>query len=191
MINGSFPLVNNFAVNRVANLTLQYKQFSVADSLWLMVVGCINLILIGMYLEYALPKEFGKRRHPLFFLMCCCKKGEKKTNPDEVNKIDAGEHETQYLDKASYENVPFEIQQKEAEDRILKVTNLKKVFDNGFKAVDGVNIKMYEDQIFVLLGHNGAGKTTTINMLTGLFESSHGSAELCGIDMFNDMDAVR
>lgn len=123
--------------------------------------------------------------------MCCCKKGEKKTNPDEVNKIDAGEHETQYLDKASYENVPFEIQQKEAEDRILKVTNLKKVFDNGFKAVDGVNIKMYEDQIFVLLGHNGAGKTTTINMLTGLFESSHGSAELCGIDMFNDMDAVR
>jgi ATP-binding cassette subfamily A (ABC1) protein 3 len=50
---------------------------------------------------------------------------------------------------------------------------------------------MYEDQIFVLLGHNGAGKTTTINMLTGLFPETEGNAELYGIDMFNDMDAVR
>lgn len=155
-----------------------------------MIVGGINLLLIGLYLEYALPKEFGRRRHPLFFLMCCCNKSDKAKKTDVAN-ISQGDHETQYLDKACYEGVPYEIAQKEAEDRILKVTNLKKVFDNGFKAVDGVNIKMYEDQIFVLLGHNGAGKTTTINMLTGLFEQSHGSAELCGIDMFNDMDKVR
>lgn len=57
--------------------------------------------------------------------------------------------------------------------------------------MDGVNLKMYQDQIFVMLGHNGAGKTTTINMLTGLFEQSHGTAELFGIDMFNDMSSVR
>jgi len=35
-------------------------------------------------------------------------------------------------------------------------------------AVDNLNLKMYKNQIFVLLGHNGAGKTTTISMLTGL-----------------------
>ena len=29
-------------------------------------------------------------------------------------------------------------------------------------------MRMYTDQIFVLLGHNGAGKTTTISMLTGM-----------------------
>jgi hypothetical protein len=39
-----------------------------------MAVGGINLILIGVYLEYALPKEYGRRKHPLFCLMCCCKK---------------------------------------------------------------------------------------------------------------------
>lgn len=55
----------------------------------------------------------------------------------------------------------------------------------------GVNLKMYADQIFVLLGHNGAGKTTTMNMLTGLYEQSEGSAQLFGIDMFNDMQGVR
>ena len=37
-----------------------------------------------------------------------------------------------------------------------------------------MNIKMYTDQIFVLLGHNGAGKTTTISMLTGLLQPTEG-----------------
>lgn len=50
---------------------------------------------------------------------------------------------------------------------------------------------MYEDQIFVLLGHNGAGKTTTINMLTGLFAQTNGAASLYGVDMFTEMDKVR
>ena len=31
-------------------------------------------------------------------------------------------------------------------------------------------MKMYDSQIFALLGHNGAGKTTTISMLTGLIK---------------------
>lgn len=50
---------------------------------------------------------------------------------------------------------------------------------------------MYQNQIFALLGHNGAGKTTTLSMLTGLIESSNGSAEVFGTDLFNDMDDVR
>lgn len=100
-------------------------------------------------------------------------------------------HETKYLDPSCHEGVAPEIALKEDENKILKISDLMKVYNNGFKAVDGVNLKMYEDQIFVLLGHNGAGKTTTISMLTGLFEQSGGSAELFGIDMFNDMTQVR
>lgn len=42
-----------------------------------------------------------------------------------------------------------------------------------------------------MLGHNGAGKTTTISMLTGLFGASEGSAEIFGIDVFNEMGRVR
>lgn len=49
------------------------------------------------------------------------------------------------------------------------------MYENGFKAVDGINLKIYSDQIFVLLGHNGAGKTSAISMLSGLFEASEGN----------------
>jgi ABC-2 type transport system ATP-binding protein len=52
--------------------------------------------------------------------------------------------------------------------KILKITGLKKTYENGFEAVKGLNLKIYNGQIFALLGHNGAGKTTTLQMLTGL-----------------------
>jgi ATP-binding cassette subfamily A (ABC1) protein 3 len=48
------------------------------------------------------------------------------------------------------------------------VRNLSKSF-GGQLAVNDLSFKMYENQIFALIGHNGAGKSTTINMLTGLF----------------------
>lgn len=65
------------------------------------------------------------------------------------------------------------------------------MYENGFKAVNGINLKMFADQIFVLLGHNGAGKTTTISMLTGLFGPTSGQAEVFGTDIFSEMQEVR
>jgi len=66
-----------------------------------------------------------------------------------------------------------------------------KQYPNGFKAVNGLNLKMYADQIFVLLGHNGAGKSSTISVLTGLYEPTEGEAEVFGIDMFREFRKVR
>jgi len=68
---------------------------------------------------------------------------------------------------------------------------LHKIYENGFKAVNGLNFKMFSDEIFCLLGHNGAGKTSTISMLTGLINSSEGDVNLFGIDMFSRMDDAR
>jgi ATP-binding cassette subfamily A (ABC1) protein 3 len=165
----------------------------VGDAYWLFVVNGITIFLIGLYLELVLPKDYGRRRHPFFFLMCCCnrEKGKSSTTILNDSKRDDKDFEIKYLNPDCYEAVPREIAQKEEGGKVLKISDLKKVFDNGFKAVDGVNLKMYSDQIFVLLGHNGAGKTTTLNMLTGLFEQSQGAAEVFGIDMFNDMGTVR
>ena len=79
----------------------------------------------------------------------------------------------------------------EATGDYLAIQDLRKTFSGGFYAVRGVNVKMYNSQIFALLGHNGAGKTTVISMLTGLFKKSAGRARCFDVDMFEQVDEVR
>jgi ATP-binding cassette subfamily A (ABC1) protein 3 len=54
------------------------------------------------------------------------------------------------------------------------IRNLDKTFKKDIHAVRNLNMNMYTDQIFVLLGHNGAGKTSTISMLTGMIKPTSG-----------------
>jgi ATP-binding cassette subfamily A (ABC1) protein 3 len=122
MINGSFSLCNNFAVGRVANWTLQYQNFAFIDSIWLLIVGGLNWLIFGLYLEYALPKEFGRRRHPLFFLTCLCEKKNREVTAE--SRADAEVNELANLDPKCYEQVPFEIQQKEKQNKVLKIGEL-------------------------------------------------------------------
>lgn len=42
-----------------------------------------------------------------------------------------------------------------------------------------------------MLGHNGAGKTSTISMLTGLYTSTEGVAEVFGFNLADDLDTIR
>jgi ATP-binding cassette subfamily A (ABC1) protein 2 len=56
----------------------------------------------------------------------------------------------------------------------IKVNHLFKTFGKN-RVVDDLSLRMYENQIFALLGHNGAGKTTTINILTGMISPDSGS----------------
>ncbi len=46
----------------------------------------------------------------------------------------------------------------------------------SFKAVNDLSLDMYINEIFCILGHNGAGKTTTLNVLTGIYPPSRGTA---------------
>jgi ribosome-dependent ATPase len=49
-----------------------------------------------------------------------------------------------------------------------------------FTAVDDVDFKIEQGEIFGFLGSNGCGKTTTMKMLTGLLPASEGKALLFG-----------
>ncbi len=49
-------------------------------------------------------------------------------------------------------------------------------------AVDGLDLRIEEGEIFGLLGPNGAGKTTTILMLIGLTEPTAGDVHVLGFD---------
>src|SRR5574344_176590 len=62
----------------------------------------------------------------------------------------------------------------------IEVENLSMKFGD-FIAVDDVNLKIKEGEIFGFLGSNGCGKTTTMKMLTGLLTPSSGTVKLFGI----------
>ena len=78
--------------------------------------------------------------------------------------------------------------------RCVSVRGLRKEFatPDGVKAaVDGVDLDIFEGQIFVLLGHNGAGKTTLLSVLTGLTPPTSGSCTSYGLSITRDMQALR
>jgi hypothetical protein len=53
----------------------------VADGIFLMIVSGTNMLVLGIYLEAVMPKQYGQRKHLLFFLGCPWKIGKaKKSN---------------------------------------------------------------------------------------------------------------
>lgn len=62
----------------------------------------------------------------------------------------------------------------------LVVRGLRKVYDNGFTALDGLDLVIPEGALFGLLGPNGAGKTTLIGSVCNLVRPTAGSIEVFG-----------
>ena len=65
----------------------------------------------------------------------------------------------------------------------LSVTNVVKKYDNGVKALDGVNLSIPEGSFFALLGANGAGKTTLISIASSLQKKTSGQVKIFGHDI--------
>jgi ABC-2 type transport system ATP-binding protein len=58
-------------------------------------------------------------------------------------------------------------------------------------ALAGVDLTVAEGTVLGLLGPNGAGKTTVVRILTTLLRPDGGRAEVAGVDVLRDPDAVR
>ena len=54
--------------------------------------------------------------------------------------------------------------------------------------VDDVSFDVNPGEVFGFLGPNGAGKTTTIRMLVGLIAPTHGTVEICGLDLVHHFE---
>ena len=58
-------------------------------------------------------------------------------------------------------------------------------------AVNGIELKINEGELFALLGTNGAGKTTTIKMLSTLILPTEGEIKILGLDILKDRQKIK
>jgi ABC-2 type transport system ATP-binding protein len=76
---------------------------------------------------------------------------------------------------------------------LIQTEMLSKHYGKGgeIKAVDGLDLDVYEGETFGLLGPNGAGKTTVVRLLNGIIKPSGGTARVNGFDIVQQEDDVK
>ncbi|MGW3205461.1 ABC transporter ATP-binding protein [Streptomyces sp. NPDC001135] len=60
----------------------------------------------------------------------------------------------------------------------VRLSGISKTYDNGFTAVQPLDLTVPQGSFFALLGASGCGKTTTLRMIAGLEEPSSGTVRL-------------
>ena len=68
----------------------------------------------------------------------------------------------------------------------VKLTNVKKVYDNKVVAVNDFNLDIADKEFIVFVGPSGCGKSTTLRMIAGLEDISGGTVEIDGV-VVNDL----
>jgi multiple sugar transport system ATP-binding protein len=68
----------------------------------------------------------------------------------------------------------------------LVLTDIDKVYDNGFHAVKDLSIDVADGEFLVLVGPSGCGKTTALRMIAGLEDITDGTLTIGG-KVMNDV----
>ena len=76
-------------------------------------------------------------------------------------------------------------------DNQIVISDLSKVYDNGFKALKNINLNIKKGEIFAMLGPNGAGKTTLISIICGIVIPSSGNVLVDNFDIISDFRETR
>ncbi len=76
---------------------------------------------------------------------------------------------------------------------VIRTDRLSKHYGKGgeIKAIDGLDLEVYEGETFGLLGPNGAGKTTTVRLLNCIIKPTGGTATVNGHDIRKEETDVK
>ncbi|KAJ3445892.1 atp-binding cassette transporter subfamily a abca [Anaeramoeba flamelloides] len=182
-------------------LGMQYLMLFADTILYLLFTG---------YLYSVLPSTGGKKS-PLFFLnpktykkfFRDLKKKKKNYQDDDSDEEQSQEmysdDDFELNEDPRGENIPEDVERERQRvinnNDPIRMINLYKVYkgQDGNPDVNAVNcltlgIKLNE--CFGILGPNGAGKTTSVNILSGLFPATSGTAKICGFDIKKEMSQV-
>jgi len=74
----------------------------------------------------------------------------------------------------------------------IDITGLRKNYrGNPEPALDGIDLRVPQGEIFGLLGPNGAGKTTSINIICGTLKATEGAVKITGLDIRKDQEKIK
>jgi ATP-binding cassette subfamily A (ABC1) protein 1 len=178
-------------------------SLSMQTSLIMLAADSLIYLILGWYLGNVLPREYGSPR-PWYFVFAPDfwrgVFGKKKTLPTRPSDIEMKEAKGEGSDagdddhSADIEEVNVEMKLQEQRGDCVSIKGIRREFSTPqgkLVAVNDVDLSMFQDQIFVLLGHNGAGKTTLINLLSGMIAPTSGDATVYGKSVVDDMEFIR
>ncbi|MAT15249.1 MAG: multidrug ABC transporter ATP-binding protein [Planctomyces sp.] len=73
---------------------------------------------------------------------------------------------------------------------MIETRKLTKQYGNLF-AVNQIDLKLEEGDVFGFIGPNGSGKTTTMRMIATLLEPDYGEAYVCGKSIYTHAEEIR
>ena len=62
---------------------------------------------------------------------------------------------------------------------LLEIKDLRKVFEDGTRALRGVDLFVQAGEFVVVLGPSGSGKTTLLRSINGLVKADSGEIKFC------------
>ncbi|KAM8713674.1 hypothetical protein ACLKA7_013922 [Drosophila subpalustris] len=180
-VNSSMPyILIQVAIYEIRGLGVQWgnmfrcgfpeDRISYGEALVTMIFGSILCIALCLYLDQLRPGGFRAPRKwyfPFTRAFYCPQR-----NPNDTSNEDEQVRNTNIM--------PFE---EVTHDKavIIDSRNLSKAFGPK-QAVKNFSLKIYENEITVLLGHNGAGKTTILMLMAGLYAPTSGRVLINGHD---------
>ena len=157
-------------------------NFKYTTALSFIILDIFYLMILAVYFEQVWPSDWGTKRPWYFLFTRSFWFGDQPSSEDFTAEVKYGKFVEPVED--------LEHMEKKNSGKCMMIRNLTKEF-NGQKAVNGLNLDIYEGEITALLGHNGAGKTTTISMLTGLIPPTSGDMKIGDLLLSRDMDKIR
>ena len=151
------------------NVNDVYEDFAFSTAIIMFWVDYVIYMALALYFDHVWPSRYGSRLVPWFFLLPSYWKGQDTNENDELtkemtssqikydNKRDDNEN---VFDRETFENVKEKYNNVEPS---IKIRNLYKYYygnvfegkERVVKAVNGINLDIYEGEVFCLLGHNG------------------------------------
>ena len=200
-------VMSQFEINRktfeYSDINTIYSNYTVFDMYIMLFIDFFIYLFLGYYFQNIINQEFGTSKK---FYFLCSKEYWNINNKNKIinNNINLQNHVikknseelniNQYVDEEHnkyFQNEDIYEELNNGNDNKLEIKNITKIFDNNKKVLNGVNLNLYKNEIFALLGHNGAGKSTLISILTGLYECTSGEAIYDDYNIFDNIDKFR